>query len=95
MDEIDAIGVDMHPRYSTKRYGKKLSEEFSIELIEVQHHWAHAASLMLDAGVDDVVALTLDGTGWGMEQRETLGEEKSCILSIRGLKGWGLWRKYR
>ncbi len=61
----------------------------------MQYHWAHAASLMLDAGVDEVVALTLDGTGRGMEQRETLGEEKSCILSIRGLKGWGLWRKYR
>jgi len=74
MDEIDAIGVDMHPRYSTRRYGKKLSEEFSIELIEVQHHWAHAASLQLDAGVAEVVALTLDGTGYGTDGKAWGGE---------------------
>ena len=74
MDEIDAIGVDMHPRYSTRRYGKKLAEEYSIELVEVQHHWAHAASLMLDAGVDEVVALTLDGTGYGVDGKAWGGE---------------------
>jgi len=74
MDEIDAIGVDMHPRYSTRRYGKRLGEEFSTELVEVQHHWAHAASLMLDAGVDEVVALTLDGTGYGTDGKAWGGE---------------------
>jgi len=74
MDEIDAIGVDIHPRYSTRRYGKRLAEEFSTELVEVQHHWAHAASLMLDAGVDEVVALTLDGTGYGTDGKAWGGE---------------------
>ncbi len=74
MDKIDAIGVDMHPRYSTRRYGKKLSEEFSIELVEVQHHWAHVASLQLDAGVVETVALTLDGTGYGTDGKAWGGE---------------------
>ncbi len=74
MDNIDAIGVDMHPRYSTRRYGKKLSEEFSVDLMEVQHHWAHAASLMLDAGVAEAVALTLDGTGYGTDGKAWGGE---------------------
>lgn len=74
MDGIDAIGVDMHPRYSTRRYGKELSEEFSIESVEVQHHWAHAASLMLDVGADEMVALTLDGTGYGTDGKAWGGE---------------------
>ena len=74
MGEIDAIGVDMHPRYSTRRYGKKLSEEFSIGLVEVQHHWAHAASLQLDTSVDEVVALCLDGTGYGTDGKAWGGE---------------------
>lgn len=74
MNEIDAIGVDMHPRYSTRRYGKDLSREFFIELVEVQHHWAHAASLMLDTGVDEVVALALDGTGYGTDGKAWGGE---------------------
>ncbi len=81
MDEIDAIGADMHPRYSTRRYGKKLSEEFSIELVEVQHHWAHAASLMLDAGVDELVALTLDGTGYGTDGKVWGGEILHSLFS--------------
>ena len=81
MDEIDAIGVDMHPRYSTRRYGKKLAEEYSIELVEVQHHWAHAASLMLDAGVDEVVALTLDGTGYGVDGKAWGGEILHSLYS--------------
>ncbi len=74
MDKIDAIGVDMHPRYSTRRYGKKQSEEFSIELVEVQHHWTHAASLLLDAGMDEVAVLTLDGTGYGVDGKAWGGE---------------------
>ncbi len=74
MNELDAIGVDMHPRYTTRRYGKEQSEEYSIELIEVQHHWAHAASLMLDTGVDEVVALALDGTGYGTDGKAWGGE---------------------
>lgn len=74
MNELDAIGVDMHPRYTTRRYGKEQSEEYSIELVEVQHHWAHAASLMLDTGVDEVVALALDGTGYGTDGKAWGGE---------------------
>jgi hydrogenase maturation protein HypF len=45
--------------------GKRLSQEFGADLIEVQHHWAHAASLMVDSGVESCIALTLDGTGHG------------------------------
>jgi hydrogenase maturation protein HypF len=74
MADFDAIGVDLHPRYPTRKYGKKLSEEFSIELVEVQHHWAHAASLMLDRAVDEVVALALDGTGYGVDRSAWGGE---------------------
>jgi hydrogenase maturation protein HypF len=74
MADFDAIGVDLHPRYPTRKYGKELAEEFSIELVEVQHHWAHAASLMLDRAVDEVVALALDGTGYGVDGRAWGGE---------------------
>ena len=74
MADVDAIGVDLHPRYPTRRYGKQLSEEFGIELVEVQHHWAHAASLLLDRGINEVVALALDGTGYGVDGKAWGGE---------------------
>jgi hydrogenase maturation protein HypF len=72
--DVDAIGVDLHPRYPTRRYGKSLADEYHIDLVEVQHHWAHAASLMLDTGVDEVVALTVDGTGYGTDRKAWGGE---------------------
>ncbi|HUV02771.1 MAG TPA: carbamoyltransferase HypF [Desulfobacteria bacterium] len=72
--DVDAIGVDLHPRYPTRRYGKSLAEEHQIDLVEVQHHWAHAASLMLDTGVDEVVALAVDGTGYGTDRKAWGGE---------------------
>jgi hydrogenase maturation protein HypF len=74
MEDIDAIGVDVHPGYVTKRYGKSLADEYSIELVAVQHHWAHAAALMLDNEVEEVMALTLDGTGYGPDKKAWGGE---------------------
>ena len=59
------IALDLHPGYSNRPLGKMLSQEYGADLIEVQHHWAHAASLMVDAGMESCVALTLDGTGHG------------------------------
>ena len=59
------VATDLHPGYSNRQFAKRLCEEYGAERIEVQHHWAHAASLMADNGIDECVALTLDGTGHG------------------------------
>jgi hydrogenase maturation protein HypF len=74
LKEVQAIGVDLHPGYSTRRLGKRLAEEMGAEVVEVQHHWAHAASLMLESGLDEIVALTLDGTGYGADGTAWGGE---------------------
>jgi hydrogenase maturation protein HypF len=65
LSEVQVVGIDLHPGYSTRRLGKRLAEEMRAEVVEVQHHWAHAASLMLESGLEEIVALTLDGTGYG------------------------------
>ena len=59
------IAMDLHPGYANRPLGKALSQEYGADLIEVQHHWAHAASLLVDSGAERCVALTLDGTGHG------------------------------
>ena len=63
--EPDIIAMDLHPGYANRPLGKLLSQEYNAQLLEIQHHWAHAASLMTDNGIDSCVALTLDGTGHG------------------------------
>ncbi|MDO5853299.1 MAG: carbamoyltransferase HypF [Thermoplasmata archaeon] len=76
-----AVAVDLHPGYANRRLGKALASEYGAELVEVQHHWAHAASLMVDSGIDGCVAVALDGTGHGDDGTAWGGEVLSADLS--------------
>ncbi|MDI6707899.1 MAG: carbamoyltransferase HypF [Candidatus Thermoplasmatota archaeon] len=67
LKNIDGVGIDLHPRYNTRNVGKLLAERYNAELLEIQHHWAHACSLMLENQLDSIVALTLDGAGYGSD----------------------------
>jgi hydrogenase maturation protein HypF len=61
----DRIVIDLHPSYSTRSLGEKMAKDYKAPLLEVQHHFAHAASLMAENTVDEVVCLSLDGAGFG------------------------------
>jgi hydrogenase maturation protein HypF len=63
MDGIDKVVVDLHPKYTTRRWGRK---NFS-EVMEVQHHWAHSAALLADCRKQEAVVLAMDGTGYGSD----------------------------
>lgn len=63
--EPQVVAMDRHPGYVNRRFAKRLAEECGAEVIEVQHHWAHAASLMAERNLDEMVVLALDGTGHG------------------------------
>lgn len=63
--EPESIAVDLHPGYANRKIARALSEELTADIIEVQHHWAHAASLLIDNNKEHCIALALDGTGHG------------------------------
>ena len=63
--EIDAISIDLHPSYNSRNLGEIFSKEFNAPLYKIQHHWAHAASLLIDNQIDEGIVLTLDGLGYG------------------------------
>ncbi len=65
IDEVEAVAADLHPRYSTVRMAKRWAEKEDVPLKRVQHHHAHAASLLLDTGADEAIVLTIDGLGYG------------------------------
>ncbi|MDR0508824.1 MAG: carbamoyltransferase HypF [Candidatus Methanoplasma sp.] len=77
----EIVAMDLHPGYTNRGLAKRLSEEYGSAVIEVQHHWAHAASLMMDNDADSVVALTLDGSGYGTDGTVWGGEVLSADLS--------------
>jgi Hydrogenase maturation factor len=62
------IAMDKHPLYHNRRLARELAEEYGAELLEVQHHHAHAVSVMGELGLEldeRVIAITIDGTGYG------------------------------
>ncbi|MCJ2669396.1 MAG: carbamoyltransferase HypF [Thermoplasmata archaeon] len=80
IDDLEAVGIDLHPMYTTRRVGKEFAKEFNASVVEIQHHWAHAASLMAEHGLDELVTLTFDGAGYGEDGRIWGGEALSARL---------------
>ena len=62
---INGVVRDKHPAYDTRVVAQRFADNFDAPLIDVSHHWAHAAALLLDAEIDNAVILTLDGLGYG------------------------------
>jgi hydrogenase maturation protein HypF len=56
---------DLHPGYLSTYFAEQMP---GVELVRIQHHWAHAASVLADAGHEGpVIALVADGTGYGTD----------------------------
>ncbi|MEW8237162.1 MAG: carbamoyltransferase HypF, partial [Candidatus Thiodiazotropha taylori] len=61
--------ADRHPNYRSTQHARALAEEQGLELLLVQHHHAHIASVLaenswpLDGG--EVLGIALDGSGYG------------------------------
>lgn len=62
------IAHDLHPQYLSHTYAVQLAKERQIPLIPIQHHHAHAASVMAEHHYDQpVLAVVCDGTGYGSD----------------------------
>lgn len=59
--------ADLHPDYATTRWAEREAERTGTPLVQVQHHHAHALSLLAEHGAvgTRVAVATVDGTGWG------------------------------
>ena len=58
------IACDAHPDYESTRYAHKAG----VPVTEVQHHYAHVLSCMVENDVDPpVLGVSWDGTGYGLD----------------------------
>jgi len=56
---------DLHPGYLSARYALSMPD---VKIIQIQHHWAHIASVLVEHGFEGpVIGLAADGTGYGTD----------------------------
>ena len=74
----EIVAVDAHPDYISTKWGAALAEEAGISAVSVQHHHAHIAAALAEAGVPigaaPVIGVALDGLGLS-EEGELWGGE--------------------
>jgi hydrogenase maturation protein HypF len=66
--EPAVVACDTHPGYLSVDWARRFALERSLPLVQVQHHHAHAASIMMEHGLNGsspVVGIIFDGTGHG------------------------------
>ncbi len=72
--EFDLIVADLHPSYNTTKLAMEMADELGVELVQVQHHYAHVASAMAEGGLEEVIGIALDGVGYGTDGNTWGGE---------------------
>lgn len=76
--EPKIIVYDMHPLYSTTRIAEEI-EFYLNDLLRVQHHHAHIASVMAEHNLrETIIGVAFDGTGYGDDGNIWGGEFLVC-----------------
>lgn len=65
--EPDILACDLHPLYRTSAMAEEWNGQKSIRKVLVQHHHAHAASVLAEHGIDSCIGVAFDGTGYGTD----------------------------
>lgn len=73
--EPNVIVCDNHPNYETTKWAKFETTQKHIELVQVQHHYAHVLATMAEYNLSgNVLAFSFDGTGYGDDGKIWGGE---------------------
>ena len=76
--EPKVVVCDLHPGYLSTQYATSKTDA---KIVQVQHHWAHIASVLAEHGLNEpVIGLACDGTGYGTD-----GEIWGCECLIASL----------
>lgn len=74
INNFDMIACDLHPHFFTTKLAHEFSDKFDCDIIGIQHHHAHSIALANDYGIDEMIAITADGVGYGSDNTSWGGE---------------------
>jgi hydrogenase maturation protein HypF len=83
---IETIACDLHPQFTTTTLAKELAEKNNWQLVQVQHHYAHIAALMIEHSLNEIVGICCDGYGYGLNGEAWGGEILLCEKDSSGFK---------
>lgn len=103
--KVKTVACDAHPKFTTTALALDLAEANDWELVQVQHHYAHAAALMTEYAEEEIICICCDGYGygpngeaWGGEillcEKGTFGYERLTHLEEQPLIGGDLATRY-
>jgi hydrogenase maturation protein HypF len=71
----EIMACDLHPDYLSSKWARGEALRRDLPLVEVQHHYAHVLSCMVENGVNEkVIGVALDGSGYGSDGKIWGGE---------------------
>lgn len=84
--KVDTIACDLHPKFTTTKLAKDLAEENDWQLVQIQHHYAHAVALMAEHDTEEIISICCDGYGYGPNGEAWGGEILLCTKKQNGFK---------
>lgn len=93
--KVDLVACDLHPRFATTALAREFGEEFKVDVVQVQHHHAHAASLMAEYSLPEMVGICCDGAGYGSDGNVWGASYSTAVMVAGNSRGLDICRNIR